>query len=69
MRVTVSFRPRRQEPRTLEFPAGATIRDVLAATRQPSDHTLVIRGADPIPEDEPLRDGDDLVLLSAFSGG
>ncbi len=69
MQVTVSFRPRRQPDASLDLPAGATVADVLRAVGQSGDHTLVVRGSVPIPEDEPLVDRDALLLLSAFSGG
>lgn len=69
MRVHVAFRPRRQPDRALELPAGATVADVLAAAGEPADATLVIRGEAPVTEGEPVRDGETLLLLSAFSGG
>lgn len=69
VRVAVEFRPRRQPDRSVELAAGATVRDLLLAVRESPDHTLVVRGADPIAESEPLRDGEALLLLSAFSGG
>lgn len=69
MQVNVSFRPRRQPETTLGLPNGATVRDVLAAVGQSQDSTLVIRAGVPIPEDEAVHDGDDLTILSAFSGG
>lgn len=67
--VHVEFRPARQPPQSLQLPAGATVSDLLHATRQSPDATLVIRGPDPITEGEALRDGETLLLLSAFSGG
>lgn len=69
MHVTVVFRPRRQEARRLEVAPGAIVRDVLLATGQSPDHTLVIRGSTPITESEAVQDGEELTLLSAFSGG
>ena len=69
MQVHVEFRPRRQPDRAVELSQGAKVKDLLAATGQGVDSTLVIRGNDPIPEDEELRDGESILLLSAFSGG
>lgn len=69
MKVRVTFRPRRREPEDLEMAPGATVGDLLRRVGQGADSTLVVRGPDPIPEDERLVDGDDLLLLSAFSGG
>lgn len=69
MQVTVQFRPRRQPDRVVDLPAGATVADLLEATGQQRDHVLVVRGRDPIPEDEALQEGDELLVLSAFSGG
>jgi len=69
VRVQVEFRPRRQPPRAVELAAGATVGDLLRAVGQPADHTLVVRGDAPIPESEHVRDGEELLLLSAFSGG
>jgi len=69
MHVTVTFRPRRQADRVLELGASATVADVLAAVGQSRDSTLVLRGREPITEDDALADGDAITLLSAFSGG
>jgi sulfur carrier protein ThiS len=69
MQVSVTFRPRRQPDRVVDLPAGATVADLLEATGQQRDHVLVVRGRDPIPEDEAVRDGEQLLVLSAFSGG
>ncbi|MEA3189504.1 MAG: hypothetical protein QOD77_86 [Thermoplasmata archaeon] len=69
LQVTVSFRPRRQEDRTVALAAGATVGDLLRAVGQGADSTLALRGPTPIPEDAPLVPGETIVLLSAFSGG
>ena len=68
-RVRVEFRPRRAADRDVELPAGATVGDLLRAVGQPADHTLVVRGSTPVTEGELLADGEQLLLLSAFSGG
>jgi sulfur carrier protein ThiS len=69
MRVLVEFRPRRQPDRAVDLPAGATVGQLLAAVGESADHTLAVRGETPVPESEPLREGESILLLSAFSGG
>ncbi len=69
VRVHVSFRPRRREPESLALPEGATVQDLLEAVGQPIDGTVAVRAGRPVPEDAPLVDGDEIVLLSSFSGG
>ncbi|HUR25377.1 MAG TPA: MoaD/ThiS family protein [Candidatus Thermoplasmatota archaeon] len=67
--VRVEFRPRRQTDRAIALAAGATVGDLLRAVGESADHTLAVRGETPIPEAEALRDGESILLLSAFSGG
>jgi sulfur carrier protein ThiS len=69
VRVLVEFRPRRKPDRPVELPAGSTVGDLLRAVGEPVDHTLAVRGDTPVTEGEPLRDGEAILLLSAFSGG
>jgi sulfur carrier protein ThiS len=69
VRIQVEFRPRRQAAREVHMPAAATVGDVLRDVGESRDHTLVLRGSLPVTEDEPVQDGDVLVLVSAFSGG
>lgn len=69
MQVRVQFRPRRSADTTVTLPAGATVADLLRAVQQSPDSTLVVRGATPIVEGEALVAGEELLLLSAFSGG
>jgi sulfur carrier protein ThiS len=69
VRVLVEFRPRRKAAGPVELPAGATVGDLLKAVGEPRDHTLAVRGDAPVAEGEPLRDGESILLLSAFSGG
>jgi sulfur carrier protein ThiS len=69
MKVQVEFRPRRQPDRAIELPAGATVGHLLQAVGESADHTLAVRGETPVVEAEPLRDGESILLLSAFSGG
>lgn len=69
MQVRVTFRPRRQGDRTVTLPAGSTVADLMRALAAPVDGHLAVRGPDPLPEDAPLVDGEELLLLSAYSGG
>jgi sulfur carrier protein ThiS len=69
VRVTVTFRPRRQPPRAVDLPPGATVEALLGLLGTPPDTVLVVRGAAPVADDEALRDGDEVTVLSAFSGG
>ena len=67
--VTATFRPRRQEDRRVELPAGARVGDLLRAVGAPASGTLAVRGQDVVPESTPLSDGETILLLSSFSGG
>ena len=69
VRVLVEFRPRRRTDGPVDVPAGATVGDLLRAVGESRDHTLAVRGDTPVAESEPLRDGESILLLSAFSGG
>ncbi|MGB0653281.1 MAG: MoaD/ThiS family protein [Thermoplasmatota archaeon] len=69
MQVNVRFRPRRQEDRAVEVPEGATAADVVQAVGEPLDVIVVVRAGVPIAEDSPVVDGEELLLLSAASGG
>ena len=69
VRIRVLFRPRRKADADVELPAGATVGDLLRAVGEGRDATLAVRGSTPIVEAEPLRDGEEILLLSAFSGG
>ena len=69
VQVRVLFRPRRRDDATFQLPAGATVGDLLGAVHESPDSTLAVRGSTPIPEGESLVDGEEILLLSAFSGG
>src|SRR5690349_14565625 len=69
LQVQVEFSTRRQPDRAVALPAGATVGDLLRAVGESPDHTLAVRGETPVPEGEALRDGEAILLLSAFSGG
>ena len=53
----------------VELPEGATGLDLLRKLGLPPDAHLVVRGDIPIPVDEPLAEGEELLILSVVSGG
>ncbi len=53
----------------VELAAGATGMDLLDELGLAPDAHILLRGDAPIPVDEPLQDGERLVILSAVSGG
>jgi sulfur carrier protein ThiS len=60
--------PERGE-RTLELGAGAQVRDALRAAGIVPEMVLVARGKLVVPDDEPLRDGDELLVTRVVTGG
>ncbi len=69
MLVHVRFRPRRQDDRSVDLPDGATVKDLVEAVGEPIDVMVCVRGGAPIPDDSVLFEADELLLLSAASGG
>lgn len=53
----------------VELAAGATGMDLLERLGLAPDAHILLRGDMPIPVDEPLADGERLIVLSAVSGG
>ncbi len=53
----------------IELPAKATGMDLLKRLNLSPDAHLLIRGERPIPVDEPLTEGEHLVILAVVSGG
>ena len=53
----------------VELAAGATGMDLLGKLGLAPDAHILLRGDRPIPVDEPLADGECLIVLSAVSGG
>lgn len=68
MRVVAEFMALRQEE-TVELPAAATGMDLLRSLNLAPDAHLLARGDISIPLDEPLRDGERLLVISVVSGG
>lgn len=70
--VTVTLRlPGRRETLTLSLPNGATVRDALACAglADSGEHVFTVRDACLLYPDEPLADGDGLIVLPAMLGG
>ncbi len=68
MQVTAElFQARRTEQ--LALPSGATGLDLLRQLHLAPDAHLVVRGESPIPLDEPLMDGERVLIISVISGG
>ncbi len=68
MRVAVE---RLQLHRTdeVELPANATGLELFKRLGIAPDAHLLVRGEQPVPLDEPLREGDSLLVISVVSGG
>jgi sulfur carrier protein ThiS len=69
IRVNVRLLPTRKESRTLELNKGATVEAAIRALNLFPDAWVAVRGDTPLPLDEPLKDKDDIKLISVVSGG
>ena len=69
MQVHVTFRPRRRPPESVRLAATARVGDLVKAVGMTADEALCVRGDIVVTEDEALRDGDQVTVMSAFSGG
>ena len=69
IRVNVHLLPTAKETRTLELDKGATVEDAIHALSFFPDAWIAVRGDQPLPLDEPLKDKDEIKLISAVSGG
>lgn len=70
--VTVTLRlSGRRETLALSLPNGATVRDALACAglADSGEHVFTVRAACLLYPDEPLADGDGLIVLPAMLGG
>ena len=68
MKVTVRLVPG-GAPTVQDLPAHATAMDAIRAAGLPPDLVVVLRAGVPLPEDEPLREGDTVELVRVVSGG
>jgi sulfur carrier protein ThiS len=69
MKVKVRLLPGKRRAKTLELGARATVEDAIRSLGLFPDAWIAIREETPVPLDERLRDGDNLKLISAVSGG
>ena len=68
MRVLAEFL-RDREARQIDLPTGASGLDLVRALDIAPDAHLLARGETPIPIDEPLRDGETILVIRVVSGG
>ena len=68
MRVDVDLHPG-GGARSVDLPAGARGLDLVRSLGLAPDVHILLRGDAPIPEDEPLRDGDRIRVIGVVSGG
>lgn len=69
MKVTATVLPTKKETVSVELPEGSTVEDLVRALSYLPDGWIAVRDGQPLPADEPLRDGDVLKLISVVSGG
>jgi sulfur carrier protein ThiS len=69
MRVTVQLLPGKKKAKVLELKKGARAEDAIRAIGLYPDAWIPVRGDDPIPVDEPLKEGERLKLIAVVSGG
>ena len=68
MRVEVELHPA-GSTRSVELPPNAAGLDLVRALGLAPDVHVLVRGDLPIPEDEPLRDGERIRVIGVVSGG
>lgn len=67
--VTVRLLPTRNETRRIKLSEGASVEEAIRALGLYPDAWIAVRGDEPIPLDEPLKDGEELKLIAVVSGG
>lgn len=68
MRITAELLPAR-ERRAVDLGPDATGMDLVRALGLSPDVHILVRDDTPIPEDEPLREGETIRVISVVSGG
>ena len=68
MRVEVELHPA-GTARSVELPPDARGLDLVRALGLAPDVHVLVRGDRPLPEDEPLRDGEKVRVIGVVSGG
>jgi len=67
--VKVHLLPTRKETKTLRLEKRATVESAIRALSLFPDAWIAVRGDVPLPSDEPLKDNDEIKLISVVSGG
>jgi len=67
--VTIHLLPTRKETKRIELQEGALVEHAIRSLGLFPDGWIAVRGNEPLPLDEPLKDGDELKLVSVVSGG
>ena len=68
MRVEVELHPA-GTAKSVELPPDARGLDLVRALGLAADVHIIVRGSTPLPEDEPLRDGETVRVIGVVSGG
>lgn len=68
MRVDVTLHPS-GVAKSVELPPNARGMDLVRSLGLPPDVHILVRGETPVPEDEPLRDGERIRVIGVVSGG
>ncbi len=68
MRITADL-VRAMKTESVDLPEGATGLDLLKRLGLAPDAHLLLRGEAPIPVDERLADGEQVIILAVVSGG
>ena len=68
MNVTITL-SRTKEKRKLEFKKSSTVEDVLKKLNLKPDTVIVMINNRPVPIDDEIKDGQELILLQVSSGG
>lgn len=58
-----------RKQRSLRFPEGSTVQDMLSSLNLYPDAHIVVRGKAPVPLDDALVSGDALRIIKVASGG
>ncbi len=69
MRVVAKLHGFSPKERSIELASDATAADLLRALEIRRELVLVFRDSRPIPDTEPLHEGDELRVLRVVSGG
>jgi len=69
IKVIVQLLPTKNKKRTLELEKGSTVDAAIRSMNLFPDAWIAVRGDTPLPLDEPLKDRDEIKLISVVSGG